>query len=136
MLAQGRAEVAEQGTSLVACGIPASGHTVRIIEPETLAQLADGSVGEIWTDGPSLPAATGGAPGKRRKLSSTTKVDAGCAQEILVLSTQGKLYIAGRHKDLIIIRGQNIYPQDLEQVVEEEVEAARKGRVAAFSVEP
>ena len=54
MLAQGRAGVAEQGTSLVACGVPASGHTVRVVDPETGVQLPDGTIGEIWTDGASL----------------------------------------------------------------------------------
>ncbi len=46
----------------------------------------------------------------------------------------GELYIAGRYKDLMIVRGQNVYPQDIERTIEMEVEAVRKGRVAAFSV--
>ena len=47
---------------------------------------------------------------------------------------EGQLYIAGRIKDLIILRGNNVYPQDIESAVEAEVEAVRKGRVAAFAV--
>ena len=54
MLAQGKAAVADQGTSMVACGFPASGHSVRIIDPETITELPAGQIGEIWTDGPSL----------------------------------------------------------------------------------
>ena len=150
LLAQGRAEVADasgaagpggrtedarSSTSLVACGIPASGHSVVIVDPDTFTRLADGFVGEIWTDGPSL------AQGYWRRFRET---------EQTFVSHEGgrwlrtgdlgfihdrQLYIAGRHKDLIIIRGQNVYPQDIEQAVEEEVEAVRKGRVAAFSIE-
>ncbi|MFX5142040.1 acyl-CoA synthetase, partial [Acinetobacter baumannii] len=47
----------------------------------------------------------------------------------------GELFVTGRLKDMLIVRGQNIYPQDLERSVEEEVEVVRKGRVAAFAVE-
>ncbi len=135
MLAQGKAVVADQGTSMVACGFPASGHTVRIIDPETMTERPAGHIGEIWTDGPSL------AGGYWRRSRETTEAfvsyEGGrwLRTGDLGFFHAGKLYIAGRLKDLIIIRGQNIYPQDIEQVIEEEVEAARKGRVAAFSVE-
>lgn len=135
MLAQGRAEVAEHGTSVVACGVPASDHTVRIVEPETWIQLVDGSVGEIWTDGPSLARGYWRRPQETAETFVNHEGRRWLRTGDLGFIHDGQLYIAGRHKDLIIIRGQNIYPQDLEQVVEEEVEAARKGRVAAFSVE-
>ena len=48
---------------------------------------------------------------------------------------EDELYVHGRLKDLIIVRGQNIYPQDVERVVEAEVAAVRKGRIAAFRVD-
>ncbi|MBA4143015.1 MAG: amino acid adenylation domain-containing protein [Nitrosospira sp.] len=135
MLAQGRAEVAEQGTSVVACGAPVPEHTVRIVEPETLAQLTDGKVGEIWIGGPSL---TRGYWRRSRETAATFVTHDNrrwLRTGDLGFIYGGQVYIAGRHKDLIIIRGQNVYPEDLEQAVEEEVEAARKGRVAAFPVE-
>ncbi|WP_425274921.1 hypothetical protein [Pseudomonas allii] len=40
------------------------------------------------------------------------------------------MYITGRLKDLLIVRGHNLYPQDIEQTIEREVEVVRKGRVA------
>ena len=135
MLARGRAEVAEQGTPLVTCGITIPDHTVRIVEPETFVQLADGNVGEIWIGGQSL------TQGYWRRSPETALTfvhhdgDRWLRTGDLGFIYDGQIYIAGRHKDLIIIRGQNVYPQDLEQVVEDEVEAARKGRVAAFTVE-
>ena len=46
----------------------------------------------------------------------------------------GELFITGRLKDMLIVRGHNLYPQDIEQTVEREVEVVRKGRVAAFAV--
>lgn len=135
MLAQGSAEVAEQGTPLVACGMPVSHHAVSIVEPETFIPLADGGIGEIWINGPSLACGYWQRP---RETEETFINQAGrrwLRTGDLGFLHAGQLYIAGRRKDLIIVRGQNIYPQDLEQIVEEEVEAARKGRVAAFSVE-
>ncbi len=46
----------------------------------------------------------------------------------------GELFVTGRLKDMLIVRGHNLYPQDIEQTVEREVEVVRKGRVAAFAV--
>lgn len=46
----------------------------------------------------------------------------------------GELFVTGRLKDMLIVRGHNLYPQDIEQTIEREVEVVRKGRVAAFAV--
>jgi amino acid adenylation domain-containing protein len=134
-LAQSHAEVVEQGIPLVACGTPVSHHHVQIIHPESLVPLSDGSVGEIWISGPSLAAGYW----QRSEETEGTFVHRDGNRWLrtgdLGFVHAGQLYIAGRCKDLIIVRGQNIYPQDIEKVVEEEVEASRKGRVAAFPVE-
>ena len=138
MLAQGKASVveqAEQGTPLVACGATVSHHQVKIVEPQTSIFVADGTVGEIWTSGPSLASGYWQRPRETAEAFINHQGSRWLRTGDLGFVHAGQLYIAGRHKDLIIIRGQNIYPQDLEQIVEEEVEAARKGRVAAFSVE-
>lgn len=134
-LAQGRAEVVARGVPIVACGFPASNHSVSIIDPEKQTPLAEGCVGEIWTKGSSL------AKGYWRRPQETaeTFVNYEGARWLrtgdLGFIHARQLYIMGRLKDLIIIRGQNIYPQDIELIIEEEVEAVRKGRIAAFSVE-
>jgi acyl-CoA synthetase (AMP-forming)/AMP-acid ligase II len=135
MLARGNAGVVEKGTSLVACGTAVSHHEVRIVEPETLAFMADGNVGEIWISGPSLASGYWQRPRETAGTFINYQGRRWLRTGDLGFVHAGQLYIAGRRKDLIIVRGQNVYPQDVEQVVEEEVEAVRKGRVAAFSVE-
>ncbi|SDH32066.1 non-ribosomal peptide synthetase [Nitrosomonas sp. Nm132] len=134
-LAQGKAEVAASGTSLVACGFPASHHSIAIVDPEKLIPLADGNVGEIWTDGASLACGYWQRPQETAETFVTYEGKRWLRTGDLGFIHAGQLYIVGRRKDLIIIRGQNIYPQDIELVIEEEVEAVRKGRIAAFSVE-
>ncbi|EHP40327.1 non ribosomal peptide synthase [Cupriavidus basilensis OR16] len=137
-LAQGLGKTAnatDSGMELVACGFPRADHTVRIADRDGRA-VADGHVGEIEIAGPSV------AHGYWRNASATAATftgDAGAERRLrtgdLGLMRDGQLYIAGRRKDLIIVRGQNLYPQDIEQAVEAKVTAARRGRVAAFPVQ-
>ncbi|MDV6344004.1 non-ribosomal peptide synthetase [Nitrosomonas sp. Is37] len=134
-LAQGQAEVVTQGIPIVACGFPASNHSVKIMDPEKQILLADGYVGEIWTDGLSLAQGYWQRPQETAETFTDHKGARWLRTGDLGFIHAHQLYIMGRLKDLIIIRGQNIYPQDIELVIEEEVEAVRKGRVAAFSVE-
>jgi amino acid adenylation domain-containing protein len=134
-LADGVATLDETGTLLVACGFASSADCVKIVEPDALIDLEDGRIGEIWVSGPSV------ARGywRRPKESDETFVERGGRRWLrtgdLGFMHDGELYIAGRRKDLIILRGQNVYPQDIERAVEDEVEAIRKGRVAAFVVD-
>jgi amino acid adenylation domain-containing protein len=134
-LARGCAELAADGAPIVACGFPASNHSVKIVDPEKLVQLADGKVGEIWTSGPSLAHGYWQHPQETAQAFVCQEGERWLRTGDLGFIHARQLYIMGRRKDLIIIRGQNIYPQDIELVIEEEVEAVRKGRIAAFSVE-
>ncbi|SOY66743.1 condensation domain-containing protein [Cupriavidus taiwanensis] len=136
-LARGNAEPAPDGIELVGCGFPRAGHAIRITGANGQA-LPDGQIGEIEIAGPSLcggywrnaeaSAAAYGDPARAHAGRWLRTGDLG-------LQHGGQLYIAGRRKDLIIVRGQNLYPQDLERAVEDQVPAARRGRVAAFAVE-
>ncbi len=134
-LRQGRAVADEAGPLLVSCGCPVSGHGAEIVSTDTLSPLPDGQVGEIWAWGPSL----GQGYWRRPRETADTFVEQGGRRWLrtgdLGFRHQGHLYVAGRLKDLIVVRGHNLYPQDLERVIEAEVEAVRKGRVAAFAVE-
>ncbi|KGJ97526.1 non-ribosomal peptide synthetase [Colwellia psychrerythraea] len=135
-LAKGQVEFVKQGgTKQVACGYTVSAHELKIVDPNSLDTLNNGQVGEIWASGPSI------AQGywQNAKATDATFVEQDNKRWLrtgdLGASVAQQLYIVGRAKDLIINRGRNLYPQDLEKCIESQFEYARKGRVAAFSVE-
>lgn len=114
---------------VVCCGRVQAAHEVRIVGAQ-----GDGNTGEIWFSGPSV------SPGYWNNTEATnatfTEVDGVRFLRTgdLGILREGCLYVTGRQKDLIIVRGQNIYPQDVEQLIEAEVEGVRRGRVAAFPI--
>jgi natural product biosynthesis luciferase-like monooxygenase protein len=125
--------------TLVSSGRAAPGHQVRVVHPETLDTCPAGTVGEIWTTGPSVAQGYWNRPEESERAFGARLV--GSAESWLrtgdlgFLSAEGELFVTGRLKDLIIVRGRNLYPQDLEQSVERAHRAVRAGCVAAFSVE-
>ncbi|MDQ0606974.1 amino acid adenylation domain-containing protein [Variovorax sp. W1I1] len=133
-LASGKGTPSEDGTLLVGCGAVAVEHVVEIVDPATLSVVAEpGRIGEIWVSGASVGA---GYWGKPRESAETFVERAGrrwLRTGDLGFVCDGELYVTGRIKDLIIVRGHNIYPQDIERVIEAEVDAVRKGRVAVFA---
>jgi amino acid adenylation domain-containing protein len=134
-LAQGAAVRDHEGAVLVGCGRSVAHHAVRIVDPATLAVRPEGGVGEIWASGPSL----GSGYWNKPEVSQKTFVEHDGMRWLrtgdLGFVHGGQLYVAGRIKDMVIVRGHNLYPQDIEREVEREVEAVRKGRVAAFAVD-
>jgi acyl-CoA synthetase (AMP-forming)/AMP-acid ligase II len=101
----------------VSCGRSTNDTVLRIVDPETLEVLPEGRVGEIWTSGPTvspgyfhLPEATAetfglSLPGEDRSFMRTGD---------LAAILDGQVYVTGRLKEMIIVRGRNLYPQDLE----------------------
>ncbi|MFC4314150.1 non-ribosomal peptide synthase/polyketide synthase [Steroidobacter flavus] len=133
-LATGRPIVSGTGTTLVSCGAAASNHQLQIVHPDTQLSVSAGAMGEIWVSGPSVSAGYWNQP----EATAETFVERDGKRwlrtgDLGFLSSQ-QLYVAGRHKDLIILRGQNVYPQDIERAIEAQIEAVREGRVAAFAV--
>ncbi|MCM2378269.1 non-ribosomal peptide synthetase [Pseudomonas marginalis] len=132
-LAANRAEPG-QGSAIMSCGTHQPEHAVLIADPHTLTELPDNRVGELWASGPSI------AHGYWRNPEATAKTFVQHAGRTwlrtgdLGFIRDGEVYITGRLKDLLIVRGHNLYPQDIEQTIEREVEGVRKGRVAAFAV--
>ena len=128
----------DDGVRLVGCGPPSQGVDLRIVDPESHTALPEGRVGEIWVDSPSKAAGYWGEP----DLSAArfhARLPGGAPDGYLRTGDlgflwQGELYITGRLKDLIILNGRNLHPQDLEETVAEVSPLIRKGRVAAFSV--
>ncbi|RST53506.1 non-ribosomal peptide synthetase [Variovorax sp. DXTD-1] len=134
-LASGAGIPAEEGMTLVGCGDVAPGHRIEIVDTESLSAAAPGKIGEIWTCGPSIGH---GYWGKERETRETFVERDGqrwLRTGDLGFMHEGQLYVTGRIKDLIIVRGHNIYPQDIERLIEAEVDAVRKGRVAVFAAE-
>ncbi len=117
--------------SVVLCGSVLPGHDAEIRDPDGVC-LPDRRVGRIFVRGPSLMQGYDGQPDKTATaLSSDGWLDTGDLGYWL----DGSLVVTGRAKDLIIINGRNIWPQDLEWTVEHAVPGVRTGKVAAFSVE-
>ncbi|WP_443696161.1 condensation domain-containing protein, partial [Pseudomonas sp.] len=132
-LAANRAEPG-QGAAIMSCGTSQPDHAVLIADPHTLSELPDNHVGELWASGPSI------AHGYWRNPEASAKTFVQHAGRTWLRSgdlgfiREGEVYITGRLKDLLIVRGHNLYPQDIEQTLERDVEGVRKGRVAAFAV--
>jgi amino acid adenylation domain-containing protein len=135
LLAAGRVSPVEEGGKLVACGTVPDHHTVRIVDPESLADAGEGRIGEIWVHGPSVAQGYWNRPDATAETFVMQQGRRWLRTGDLGFFHASQLHIAGRRKDLIIVRGHNLYPQDLERAVEAEVEAVRKGRVAAFPVQ-
>ncbi len=123
-LGAGRAEASESGVELVSVGRPIRGFDVRIRD-ESGEAVADGCVGNIWVRGPSV---------MERYLDNSPPPKDG---EWLDTGDCGflfssELYITGRRKDVIVVRGQNHSPQSIELAVDD-VNGVRTGCSAAVS---
>lgn len=124
--------------TLVGCGRPWMGASAAIVEPSTFKPCLFGSIGEIWLAGPHVAAgywndheATGTTFNARLADDDRAFLRTGD----LGFVRDGELFITGRIKDVIIIRGRNLYPQDIEATVEKSHPALRPGRGAAFIAE-
>ncbi|KAM3575053.1 hypothetical protein VYU27_003073, partial [Nannochloropsis oceanica] len=130
------------GGNLVACGADFR-VDVRIVEPDSLAEIQDGHQGEIWLSSPSCAV---GYWGREEATQETFQARMSTPDRPPVFGNgvytrtgdmgflqNGHLFICGRIKDLIILRGKNYYPQDIELVVEKASENVRPGCLAAFA---
>ncbi len=116
-------------STFVNCGGPLPGHQVQVLD-EAGNPLPERSVGRIVISGPSLMQGYFHDPESKRQLAETQQLDTGDLGYLL----NGNLYVTGRKKDLIIIRGRNIWPQDIELVAETEADV-RPGDVIVFIVD-
>lgn len=132
-LLRSQAVASDDGAPLVGCGRTPSGHMTRIVDPASGVEAAPGMIGEIWAAGPSLAAGYWNRPDETAKTFVERDGERWLRTGDLGFFTGDELFVAGRLKDMIIVRGHNIYPQDIERAVEAGVEAVRKGRVAAFA---
>ncbi len=120
------------------CGLPSPGVDVRIVDPDSHRPLPAGEVGEIWVDSPSKAL---GYHGRRELTERLFQARlAGGENRRGYLRTgdlgfvfEGEVFVTGRLKDLIILRGRNIYPQDLEESAFSSHPMIRPGRAVAFA---
>jgi acyl-CoA synthetase (AMP-forming)/AMP-acid ligase II/acyl carrier protein len=124
--------------NLVGCGQPNRDTQVLIVDPTSGRICAEGQVGEVWVQGPSVAQGYWRRPeDSERTFGARVPAADGSFLRTgdLGLLEHGELFITGRLKDLIIIRGQNHYPHDLELTVESAHPALRPGGATAFSIE-
>jgi acyl-CoA synthetase (AMP-forming)/AMP-acid ligase II len=125
--------------ALVGCGQPRGGQEVLIVDPETRRPRHDDEVGEIWIAGPSVARGYWGKPEETEQTFSAS-LDTGEGPYLrtgdLAFLRSGEMFVTGRCKDLIIIRGNNYYPNDIELTVQDCHPALLPGRCAAFAVTP
>ena len=135
-------EVSEIGaaTQIISCGTPLPGQTVRIVDPEKHLAPPPGHIGEIWIAGESKCLGYWNNPELtlkqfRARLVDDSPYDDGYLRTgDMGFFHDGELFVCGRIKDMIILRGQNYYPQDIENVVERASGLIRASCVAAFQI--
>ncbi|GGJ52794.1 hypothetical protein GCM10008938_43470 [Deinococcus roseus] len=115
-----------QGRELVGCGQVREGLQVDILDPQTGLPLPEGKIGEIVVSGPSV------SPGYWHK---PPRAEAGFPTGDLGFLWQQELFVTGRIKEVLIVRGRNHYPQDIEATVQSSHAALEPGAGVAFTDE-
>lgn len=126
-----------KGKEVVSCGTTHGFHSLKIVDPQTHTTLPDNCEGEVWFKSQSVSA---GYWQKEAETSQTFDQELEGVKGYLRTGDLGflrnkELYITGRIKDLIIVRGQNFYPDDLEHFTVRSHEALSQGSTIALSVE-
>lgn len=126
---------------LVGCGQPAHGTQLIIVDPDSHHRLPGGEVGEIWLSGDSVASGYWNREQENTERFAAQLADASGGSEDRFFRTgdlgflhKGILFVTGRLKDVVILRGRNHFPQDIETTVREAV-GNDAGQVAAFAVE-
>lgn len=135
-LENGKLVITPNGITLMSCGKVAAEHRIIIVNPETKVECQQNEIGEIWVQGPSIAVGywNNNVLTEKDFLAHTTTGegpflrtgDLGCLY-------QHHLFVTGRLKDLMIIRGRNLYPQDIEFAAIAASEVFRPGKAIAFA---
>src|SRR5262245_387406 len=127
------------GRELVGCGHVLPDEQVRIVDPDTGRELPADRIGEIWVNSPSVAQGywNNAAATEQSFLARIAGSNDGPFLRTgdLGFLQDGELFVTGRIKDLIIIRGVNRYPQDIEMTVERASERIQPQAVGAFAVD-
>ncbi|MGA4848563.1 fatty acyl-AMP ligase [Streptomyces sp. G5(2025)] len=125
------------GTELVSCGRTGA-LDLRIVDPERRTVLGPGHVGEIWLKGASVAAGYWHRPDATEETFRARIADGDgpyLRTGDLGALVDGDLYVTGRLKDVLIVHGRNLYPQDIEHAVRDLHPALAAGVGAVFPVE-
>ncbi|TWT54699.1 Long-chain-fatty-acid--AMP ligase FadD29 [Rubripirellula amarantea] len=141
-LGEGDAEVMSQGRganvrALVSCGLPARNMELLVVDPATLEEKDSRQVGEIWLRGPSVTAGYWNrkAENEERFHAQTADGRSGfCRTGDLGFLHDGELFVTGRLKDMVILRGRNFFPNDIEDTVSETI-GSEGGQCVAIAVD-
>jgi FkbH-like protein len=140
-LTRNRVQEAVNGEArlLVGCGKAGPDTRVEIVDPETLSRAAGDEVGEIWVCGPGVARGYWNRPEETKETFEAHIQNSGDGPFLrtgdLGFVRDGELYIAGRLKDLIIIRGLNHHPGDIELTARRAHPALASSVGAAFAIE-
>jgi amino acid adenylation domain-containing protein len=134
-LLAGRAAAPRDGQTrwLAGCGHPGDDHQLRIVDPGERRDVPAGTVGEIWVQGPSITAGYWGAPGPSGTLPGRREHYLRTG-DLGFVDHEGELFVTGRIKDMIVVRGLNHAPDDIERTALDSDARLRAGRCAAFGL--
>jgi len=125
--------------TLVGCGWTTIDTQIVIVNPETLKPCSPEIVGEIWVSGSTIAQGYWGKPQETQETFQAYLADTGAGPFLrtgdLGFIKDGELFVIGRLKEIILIRGRNNYPQDIELTVQNSHPALRPSCGAAFTVE-
>ncbi len=125
--------------NIVGCGRAWLNEEIVIVDPESLTQCPAGKVGEIWVSGTNVALGYWHRPVETEETFNAYIADTNKGPFLrtgdLGFCIDGELFVTGRLKDVIIIRGRNHYPQDIELTVERSHPALRSNSGAAFSLD-
>jgi natural product biosynthesis luciferase-like monooxygenase protein/FkbM family methyltransferase len=129
----------EDLTSLVGSGRNGADQEIRIVDPNSLRECRPGVIGEIWVAGPHIAQGYWNRANETEATFKAYLADTGAGPYLrtgdLGFMQAGELFVTGRLKDLIIIRGRNYFPHDIELTAEVSHASLRPGGGAAFSVD-
>ncbi len=133
------ATAGSRGRPLTACGYPVGNARVAIVNSKTQTEAEPGVIGEIWVSGASVSQGYRHNPGLNKRSFNARLSDTGEGTFLrtgdLGFIDDGQLYVTGRHGDLIIVRGLNRYPQDIETAAKMSHPLLEVGCGTAFAVD-
>jgi len=129
----------ENVTSFVGSGCTWMDQEIRIVDPVSLHECPPGVIGEIWVAGPHIAQGYWARPEESESTFKAYVADTKAGPYLrtgdLGFMREAELFVTGRLKDLIIIRGRNYFPHDIELTVERSHDNLRPGGGAAFSID-